>query len=188
VTARIRKEIPMGDGQGMSTTKKALIGAGILAAAGVLAYSLLSEEPPIRVKGGGLDVVLGGDATWEDGGDDWKVKSGGWNLSGVYYFGIDVGKSCGNSGPPPAKVKRLTLVYGGGTYTIRRHTTALFKTKLEPKGDFSLTDPKKKTLSNAKSSALTVTAKPDGGGQDWTCVFEAEQFEELCLDHKQPCM
>jgi len=118
----------------------------------------------------------------------WKVKSDGWNLWGDFYFGIDVGNSCGNSGTPPAEVKRLTLEYAGSTYTIRRHVTAFFKSQLEPKGDFTMTDPNKKILSNTQSSALTVTAKPANGGQDWTCVFAEGQFEELCLDHKQPCM
>ena len=76
MTARIRKELPMGDGQGMSTTKKVLIGAGIVAA-GVLAYSLLSEEPPIRVKGGSLDVEILASKTekWEKDGTDWKLRT-----------------------------------------------------------------------------------------------------------------
>ena len=165
-----------------------VIGAAI---GGGLAFLVgrLADEPPIKVRGGGLDIELGPGATWEDDGTNWKVKSNGWNPLGNYNFGIVIGENdCRDSGTPPPKVKRLTLEYGGRTYTIRRHVTALFKTKVEPKGHFTIADPQyKKILTNPNTTPLKVIAKPTSG-KDWVCTFEAGTFQELCLDHKQPCM
>jgi Pyruvate/2-oxoacid:ferredoxin oxidoreductase gamma subunit len=171
----------MGDGQGMSTTKKVLIGVGI-AAAGVLAYSVLSEEPPIRVKGGSLDVEIraSNTAKWEPAGNEWNLKSGGTNISGNYNFTIVVGNHCS---PPPTSVKEVNIAMAQEDIQIKSH---FFKTKMKTKGYFQQVSDRLLTYSG--SDTLTVTVKPGtGNNNQWQCTFPKDEFQELCLYKGTPC-
>ena len=177
----------MGDGQGMSTTKKVLIGVGIVAV-GILAYSLLSEEPPIRVKGGSLDIEIysGGTESWGDAGNDWRLKSSGTNASGKYNFTIVVGNYCTSSGTPPSIVKELTIELAGRRVTIKPRGVVA-KTMITPKGDFSSVPNNPKVVANPNSGAVKITVKPGyGTANEWSCTFPEGTFQELCL-YKSQC-
>jgi len=179
----------MGEGQGMSTTKKVLIGAGIVAA-GAITFALLSEEPPIRVKGGSLDIEIyaGGTQSWASDGDDWKLKSNGANISGRYNFTINVGNYCTSSGTPPPQVKELTIVVAANSargVTIKPH---LFKTRIKPKGDFEIVPNNDKIVANPNSGTVTITVKPGyGTAPEWSCTFPDGTFQEACLYKGNSC-
>jgi hypothetical protein len=181
----------MGDGQSMSTTKKVLIGVGIVAV-GALAYALLapaSEEPPIRVKGGSLDIEIcsGGTESWDDGGNHWKLKSSGTNGSG-YNFTILVGNYCTSSGTPPSTVKELTIGLATKSVTIKPRGWISPKTKITPKGDFIKVPNNPKIVTNPKSGAVTITVKPGYGTADeWSCTFPEDTFQELSLYRSSKC-
>ena len=178
----------MGDSQSMSTTNKVLIGVGIVAV-GALAYALLapaSEEPPIRVKGGSLDIeICSNSASWDDGGNEWKVNSSS-NYSNEYKFEIAVGNNCASSGPPPDKVKEVHIAVGTTSVELRRHRSfpnfSKGKTKVKPKGEFERVNPAR-ILANQNPGDVKITVKPGYGNEPhWSCTFPAGQFQDLWLN------
>lgn len=171
----------MGDGQSVSTTTKVAVGIGIVTV-GILAYALLSEEPPIRVKGGSLDVEILASKTekWEQDGTEWKLKSGGGNIFGKYNFKIAIGSHCS---PPPSSVKEVNIAMAQEDVQIK---TNWFKTRIRTKGHFQQVSDKLLTYSG--SDAVTVTVKPGvGNNNQWQCVFPRDEFQELCLYRGTPC-
>lgn len=164
------------------------IGAAVLAALGFGLLAILSEEPPIKVRGGSLDIEIysGGTQYWADGGNHWKLKSSGTNWSGKYNFTIERGNYCTSSGTPPPEVEEVTIDLKGKKVTIERHVSAFLKTRITPKGDFSIVSNNNKIVTNPKSGDVTITVKPGNGtAPEWSCTFPEDTFQLLCL-HKAP--
>ena len=180
----------MGDGQSMSRTKKALIGLGIVAA-GVLAYQLLtttSEEPPIRVKKGSMDLdVVTTRANSRK--EDWKMDDAqgkAWSPTGsrenshqLYQLTWDTSATCPSAFPTQA---RRVRVWHSGTWVDIQHQTK--RTKLNASGRLSkTTDPRRirhEGLAGTGIDKVEVWPNPDGSDQ-WTCTFAPDKFKAICL-------
>ena len=180
----------------MADKKVTLIAIGVTVVA-VLGVSslLLSDEPPIKVRGGGLEIEVQGDANdfWDDGGNHWKLKSGGVNVKGQYNFDIFVGNYCTASGTPPATVEEAWVQIGENPakrVQIKRHvlSTHFLKTKITPKGDFASVPGKPHIVANPNSGAVTIIVKPGyGTAPQWSCTFPDTTFQHLCLYKKTKC-
>ena len=163
---------------------------GLLAQLGVL-----SEEPPIKVRGGSLDIeiVSEGSEFWEEDGDDWILKSGGVNISGNYKFSIALGSHCAASGTVPAAIKKLYVSLGPAdqppveTVELSRHKKKLFKTKVKPRGNFRPVTNKPKIVTNDTDADVTVVVTPGVDAPEWRCTFPKGTFQELCIYKGDSC-
>jgi hypothetical protein len=161
-----------------------LTGAFVLGAVvgGLTLTATRSDEPPIKVRGGSLDVEIlaSGTEKWEPAGRDWNLKSGGSNISGNYNFKIVVGGHCP---APPTSVKEVNISMAQEDIQIKAH---LFKTKVKTRGNFQQVSDK--LLTYPGSDVLTVTVKPGAGNSNqWTCTFPRDEFQELCLYKSGSC-
>ena len=157
-----------------------VVGAAIGGIVGVLAAR--SDEPPIKVRGGSLDVEImaSGAEEWKQAGNDWELKSGGTNTSGTYNFTIVVGNHCS---APPTSVKEVNIAMAEEDIQIKPLNS---KTKIKTKGHFRKVSDKLITYSG--SDTVTVTVKPGvGTNPQWQCTFPRDEFQELCLYKSQPC-
>ena len=169
------------------------IGVIVVAAVGFGLVATLSEEPPIKVRGGGLEIVIDSNDTesWVDDDDEddtWKLEadySGAWS---TYKFKIVVGNNCGSSGQTPSTAKEVTITLDGTAVQIKRHGSLFSKkTKVKPKGDFVKDANDDKILSNSKTGAVTVSVKPGVNANEWSCTFPDGQFQYLCLYTTSDC-
>lgn len=180
----------MGDGQGMSTTKKVLIGLGIVAV-GVLAYSLLtttSEEPPIRVKKGSmnLDLVTTNanprKESWKKDdaqGRAWSPTGNRENSKELYQLTWDISAACPT--PVPTEAKRVRVWHTGGWVDIKHQTK---RTKLNASGTLSVTTDARRIRyeGSAGTGVDKVEVWPNPNGSDqWTCTFAPDTFKGVCL-------
>lgn len=156
-----------------------LIGAIGGAIAGFL-VGLLADEPPIKVRGGGVGIEIissNPDAKWEPKGDHWRLKAPGINFWGEYKVSLNVGSSCSASGQVPDKVKSTLLVIEGNTYEVTTHG---INTVVTPKGAFNVSANNNKLLEHGGEGGLTLKLVPPKG-DTWECRLEPGQLQELCL-------
>jgi hypothetical protein len=173
----------MGGGQGMSTTKKVLIGAGIVAV-GVLAYKLLStrsEEPPIRVKKGSmnLDLVTTGPGWNQDdaAGKEWSPKGSGQNPGHKYALMWSLnGTPCHE--PLPTEANRVEVWYSDSANVDIKHQST-HTSKLMASRTLSQTNDERRLTYGIAGFVERIRITPG----NFTCSFTAGEFEGLCLCH-----
>jgi hypothetical protein len=177
----------MGDGQGMSTTKKVLIGLGIVAL-GVLAYQLLtttSEEPPIRVKKGSmhLDLLTTG-AGWnqdDSDGKEWSPKGSGQNSAHKYALTWSLnGTPC--EGALPTEANRVEVWYSDSTKVDIKHQPS-HKSKLTGSATLSKTNDERRLTYGLAGFVARVRVTPG----NFDCSFSAGEFLGLCLCQGTAC-
>ena len=183
----------MGDSKG--NLKYVVVGVTVIAVLGFGLMAIQSDEPPIKVRGGGLDIEVYGGANdaWLDGGNHWKLKSSGMNVNGLYNFDIVVGNYCTSSGTPPSAVEEAWIQVGESPakrVQIKRHwsPTHFLKTKISPKGDFTSVPGKPRIVSNPNSGAVTIIVKQGyGTASEWSCTFPDGTFQQLFLYKNTKC-
>ena len=170
----------MGDGQGMSTTKKVLIGLGIVAV-GVIAYQLLSqsEEPPIRVKRGSmyLDLLTSGLGWNQDdpAGKEWSPKGAGQNSAHRYNLKWSLnGTPCRD--PLPTQANRVEVWYSDETKVDIKHLNTN-KSQLSGSSTLSKTSDERRLKYGLNGYVAKVRVTPG----NFECSFTAGEFEDLCL-------
>ena len=176
----------MGDGQSMSTTKKVLIGLGIVAV-GVLAYALLttSEEPPIRVKKGSmhLDLLTSGQGWNQDSPDGkvWSPKGSGKNPSHKYtlMWSLD-GTPCEN--PLPTQANRVEVWYSDATNVEIKHQPS-HKSQLIGSTTLSMTNDERRLTYGVGGYVARIRVTPG----NFSCTFTAGEFLGLCLCQGAAC-
>ena len=161
-----------------------MVGAAI---GGGIAFLVLrlADEPPIKVRGGGLGVEIIStkpNVEWEDTGSHWKVKAPGINFWGEYKVNFNIGSNCANSGPVPGHVKSTHLVIGDLTYEVTTHG---INTVMKPKGEWKKSSTNPMLLEHPGDGSVTIQLT-EPAGKVWECRFEAGQFQELCL-HTNGC-
>jgi hypothetical protein len=164
--------------------KHVAIGAIVIAALGFGISKLLSDEPPIKVRGGGLEIVIDSNDTesWVHDDDAWRLEAGHSGGGSTYKFKIALGKNCGSSGQTPSTANEVTIALDGKRVQIKRHGSWFSKkTKVKPKGDFVKDGNDEKILRNSKTGAVTVSVKPGVNANEWSCTFPDGQFQYLCL-------
>lgn len=176
----------------------AVVGTIVGALAGGKGVTILTEEPPIRVRGGGLDIEIE-----SNGSEYWAEKGGRFQVESVaeakdeYNFEIILGNNCSTSGTPPTTVKQVTLDYTGveaDKVTIKSQSSwGSKKSRVTPKGKFKKDPNNEKRLSYRRESTgvdgpIKVKAKPaDNNKPDWDCEFPANSFQGLCLYTSRKC-
>lgn len=170
----------MGDGQSMSTTKKVLIGLGIVAV-GVLAYQLLSqsEEPPIRVKKGTMhfDLLTRGPGWNQDDqvGMVWSPKGAGQNSAHRYTLKWSLnGTPCRD--PLPMQANRVEVWYSDNAKVDIKHQPS-HKSQLIGSATLSKTNDERSLKYGSNGYLAKVRVTPG----NFECSFSAGEFLDLCL-------
>ena len=170
--------------------KKVAVGVTAIAVLGFGLLAIQSDEPPIKVRGGGLEIVIDSNDTesWVDDSADWKLEADYSGVWSTYNFKIVLGNNCGSSGQTPSTAKEVTIALDGTAVQIKRHGSWFSKkTKVKPKGDFVKDANNGKILRNSKTGAVTVSVKPGVNANEWSCTFPDGQFQHLCLYTTSDC-
>lgn len=164
----------------------ALVLGGLLGGGGcyLLLQHSLSEEPPIRVKKGSMDIELLGAAEWVPDTADpasW-IPSPGGNRNMYHVKLFTYGSPCET--PPPATAVWAKVTYGDGQHV--RISAAGNQTKLKPKDP--LVKLARTLLSHPGLGGRYVTkVELTGGSAPWQCSFAQDTFQQLCLCNTANC-
>jgi hypothetical protein len=168
--------------------KYVAIGAGLLAGGYLLYLALsVSDEPPIRVKGGSMYLELAtsdGTVEWEAAGNSWNVKSNEKNWFHSYNFRITMSGGQCSSQTPPSEVRSARIEYP--TEDVKIGTKLNFKSAADTNGNLRKESAKCLSL-RTQDSVTKVSVKPWPMGREWHCTFQPGQFKELCLYGKNDC-
>ena len=156
-----------------------LVGAGLY-----VVMSLLGDEPPIRVRNGSMEVVLG-QGEWKDDGDAW-TPSEGQSRKGFTVTVVSAnGHSCQNG--QTGSGKEAWILYSDKTeFTFKFAGIFNPKTKVRPKGELARVTPQVLRYGQPGDQGYIIGVGTKDGSNTWSCTFASrEQLSEIIVCSKQ---
>jgi hypothetical protein len=157
----------------------ALVGASLF-----VVMSLLGDEPPIRVRNGSMEVVLG-QGEWKDDGDAWTPSEGRSGKGFTVTVVSANGHACQNG--QTGSGKEAWILYSGKTEFSFRFA-GLFnpKTKVRPKDTLTRVTPQMLRHGQPGDQGYIIGVGTKDGANTWSCTFTSrEQLSEIILCPRQ---
>jgi hypothetical protein len=168
----------------LTTRQWIVIAAAVIVLAGLVAAArwvyFASEEPPIRVRNGSMNLVLDS-GTWVTNGSAWSPSVGA--ITGKYDVKVDLAEGITCLSGTTATGNVIKITYGDSPNPIMI-TPAAKKTQVTPKGGFTNPTPIPRLLryGTAGDGKYIRQIEVLGGGSSFSCSFNnAQELFEIII-------